>query len=288
MEQPSYAHELTFESEHILDDQIYGSRPLKKLEIYPNASRAWSFTLLSAFLNELDDFTKPSRRGCTITFNAGRADVRFSFVHGESPKYYFVVKITEVIKVVASLEWLKKKWIHKRIVEFSKLRIGGKYRTVPKNQILDFYTLTLDEPTEGTKRLFLHESLLYCSHLDFSTIFHFFTKKMSQAGLAHNIDTCSIHEYFEMFVSLPKSGINSLKSLKERVHGYLKLDLQESTYKRRLTSIEHGGKRYYIVCGVYISPLAKEILLYKDQIKGLLLDTTWKVMPVYVTSLIMG
>ena len=91
-----------------------------------------------------------------------------------------------------------------------------------------------------------------------------------------------------MFITIPKSGVCSLRSLKERVHGYLKLDIQECTYKRKLTPIIHDGKRYYIVGGVYISPLSKVILQNEDKIKGLLLDTTWKVMPVYVTSIIMG
>ena len=252
MEETSYAHELTFESEHILEDQIYGKRPLQKFDIYPNASRAWNFTLLTAFLNELDDFAKPSRRGFTITCHEGRSDFRFSFVHKEIPKYYFVVNITDVIRVVASLEWLKSTWEHKSIVEFSKLRKGGKNRSIPKNQILDFFTLSFNEPTEGTKRLFQHESLLFCSHLDFSTIFHFFTKKVIKAGLAHNDDTESIHEYFEMFITIPKSGVCSLRSLKERVHGYLKLDIQECTYKRKLTHIIYMMVKDIILLVVYI------------------------------------
>ena len=80
MEETSYAHELTFESEHILEDQIYGKRPLQKFDIYPNASRAWNFTLLTTFLNELDDFAKPSRRGFTITCHEGRSSMPASIV----------------------------------------------------------------------------------------------------------------------------------------------------------------------------------------------------------------
>ena len=58
MEEANLFHELSFESEHRLPDQIDSTCALAKLEIFPSCSREWTYTLLSVFLNELGDFCK--------------------------------------------------------------------------------------------------------------------------------------------------------------------------------------------------------------------------------------
>lgn len=45
---------------------------------------------------------------------------------------------------------------------------------------------------------------------------------------------------------------------------------------------------YYIQSGIYISTFAKSLLKDNNNIvKGLLINTTWKVMPGYVTSILL-
>ena len=107
-------------------------------------------------------------------------------------------------------------------------------------------------------------------------------------GLPQNIDTSSIYEYADLFINKDKTSTISFQVLKEKIHGYLGLDIQENPNKRRLETIHKDGKTYYIIGGVYISPYAKSILQANGIIKGILLDTTWRVMPFYVTSIIMG
>ena len=79
MEEANLLHELSFESEHRLPDQIDSTRALTKLEIFPSCSREWTYTLLSVFLNELGDFCKPKRRGVTFKTEICRRNVSFSF-----------------------------------------------------------------------------------------------------------------------------------------------------------------------------------------------------------------
>ena len=288
MDEPDYAHELVFESEHLMPDQINGSRALKKLEIYPNAGRAWDFTLLATFLNELGDFKKPSRRGFTLDNENGRPNGKFVFSHKNIPKYFIVVFITDLIKVVASTPWLTDKWTRESIVEFSSLRKGGKTRSHPITEVLEFFSFSFPNPTAGSKCLYCHGPLIYCSYLDFSNIFHFFAKKIDKIGIPSIYDTASIKEYIELFCVATKMPVSSLDALKSLIHGYIQFDIQQISSKRRLASINHDGKRYYIKGGIYISPFAKAIITSGDCIKGLLLDTTWKIMPMYVTSIIMA
>ena len=288
MNEREYRPELTFESEHRLPDQIEGEKALAKLEIFPAGGNPWNFTLLSAFLNELDEFVKYCRRGFIATNESGRPDGRFSFTHQSIPNFYLYVKITDRISVQASMKWLIRKWDRKEIVEFSHYRKEGKMRKIPVMQTLHFFSLTFNTPSDGTKCLIDHSPLIYCSPYDFTNIFHFFTKHIFDIGIPNILDTCSIYEYSDIFIRRSKESVNSLASLNKKIHGYLSIDIQKSTKKRKLETIKYNGVDHYIIGGVYISPFAQSILLSDDIIKGLLLDTTWKVMPMYVTSIIMA
>lgn len=288
MQEPDFLNEMAIESERRLPDQIYGERALVKLLVFPRTTKTWTFTLLSTFLNELSDFSKPSRRGFVATRKENRPHGTFVFIHKDIPKYFIKVKVTSEIEVQASTKWLINKWTKNYIIESSPLRKDGKTRVQPIMQMLNFFSLKFESISDGTKCLYSHSPLMYCSVYDFSGILHFFIKHVFDIGIPSNIDTCSIYEYNNTFISRSKKSINSLDELKKTIHGFLSLDIQESSYKRNLETIFHNGKTFYITGGIYISPFAQSILKAGDLVKGLLLDTTWKVMPLYVTSILMA
>ena len=87
-------------------------------------------------------------------------------------------------------------------------------------------------------------------------------------GLPQNIDTSSIYEYADLFINKDKTSTISFQVLKEKIHGYLGLDIQENPNKRRLETFHKDGKTYYIIGGVYISPYAKLILQANGIIKA--------------------
>jgi len=287
MSEPNYRHELSFESEHLLFDQIYGNRSVAKLEIKPSSGREWTFTLLSIFLNEMGEFEKPSRRGFSLSHDCTRTNGRFSFFHQSIKKFYFYVNIDSAISVKASTEWLKGKWESRQIVKSSYARKYGKQRTKQVTQIFYFFAISFDAPSAGTKSLFNHTPLMYCSLYDFSSVFHFFVKRIFNIGIPFETDTYSIHEYLDIFIDHSKKKVSSIETLKETINGYLSLDIQSCSSKRKLQPIDYNGETYYIIGGVFVSPFAKSIL-NSGAINGLLLDTTWKVMPLYVTSFIMA
>ena len=121
---------------------------------------------------------------------------------------------------------------------------------------------------------------------------------MSKIGFPLCEDTSSISEYIEIYIKTSKTKINSIESLAEHITGYLELDLEEATSKKKLQSIfitsknelnVEETKKYYIKSGVYISPWVQSLLTDNDDlIQGYLLDTTWKIMSSYVTSIMMG
>ena len=67
--------------------------------------------------------------------------------------------------------------------------------------------------------------------------------------------------------------------------GYLFLNLvQYNNFNRRLDSRIINGTKYYILNGTNIAPFASQLVL-NTETTGLLLDTTWKILNNYVSSI---
>ena len=189
---------------------------------------------------------------------------------------------------MSSVAWIKRKWDRMSIVEFSDMRKWGFRRVHPINQVLQYYSFSINDPNNGTLSLFHHKPLIYCCTYDFSSVFHYFIKKMIAFGISFNDDTSSLHEYHELFIKKEYESINSIVKLKEKIHGYLQLYIQEATSRKNLAFIERNERKYYILGGIYISPFSKSLLNDCGKINGIQLDTTWKIIPMYVTSILMS
>ena len=82
--------------------------------------------------------------------------------------------------------------------------------------------------------------------------------------------------------------INSLEKLKSKIKGYVFFDIQKSNIKHRLAKIQHEDEMYYIIDWIYISLYARSILEDNSEyVNGILLDTTFKVLPYYLTSILL-
>ena len=69
---------------------------------------------------------------------------------------------------------------------------------------------------------------------------------------------------------------------------YFQLNVINITKRRRLTKFAHDKKEFHVLNGIYISNHAKSLLVNNDVVSVLLVDTTWKLMPNYVTSILMA
>ena len=196
-EEIAYRHEFSFETEHRLPDQFIGPRAVAKLEIFPKLGHTWTFTLLAVFLNEISDFVKTPRRGFTKDESyVGRPNGRFHFIHKDHSKYFIIIDISGDIVVRASVKWIVEKWKRYQIAEYSLFRSQGKHRSHPELQIHNFFSISFDSPSIGTKRLFHNEHLYYCSPFDFSKAFHYFAKNIVTLGLCSSSDTNNIMSFW--------------------------------------------------------------------------------------------
>lgn len=131
--------------------------------------------------------------------------------------------------------------------------------------------------------------ILYTGIFDYSDAFHAFVKNVvKKANLLYNDETKFIHDYYTIFILPKKDEVHCLESLKKKVKGYLELNVINVTKRRRLTKISHEGNEYHVLNGIYISNKAKSLLVNNNVVSGLLVDTTWRLIPNYVTSILMA
>lgn len=279
---------LHFISEPMLIDQIIGARNKKKIQLFPRGE-PWNILLLSCFLNEIDNFRRVPRR--FLTLEKDQNDIvtkKFVFVHNLKEKNKIIIEVSEQITVYSSSEWLLDDWDLDSSKFLSTLRSGNRQRKKPKFQTHYFFTYDINKLSGGTIAMIQNIPVLYTGLYDYSTIFHHFTKKMIQTNCHFNDNTKFLHEYYNTFV-LPRSkDVHSLNSLKQKVKGYLLLNVEKCVKRRRLAKVMHDNSEHYIINGIFISNYAKSILQNENIINGLFVDTTWKVLSSYVTSILMA
>ena len=123
---------------------------------------------------------------------------------------------------------------------------------------------------------------------DFSDAFNSFVHKMIKDNIQENDDTEIIFRFFDTFCDENIETVSNIKALKEKIAGYLLFSIILAGDKRRnYPKINHKEKNWYITSGMYILPCAKS-LIEDNQINGYLLDTTFRIMPYFDTSIIMA
>ena len=174
---------------------------------------------------------------------------------------------------------------------FFASNIGSDNKTIKKiefkqhSQFIKFLT-----NISMSSRYFIEKrSIIYFSKFEFSKILHFFAKRINTFGFEKNFDTETLSNYIESWCILEKKSINDISDLEnQQINGYLKLKLQEKLTQKRLQTFSYKEKDYYVLSGVFLLPQSKHLLENNPEItiKGFLLDTTWRILPMHVTSII--
>lgn len=281
-------HELTFKTRLLHPSEINGSKALSKFEIVPKFNEMkWNYTLLTAFLNELQTF-KPVKTSCTkVRDKLGNEFMMFAFEDNDLRIY---IKIRNEIQVSVPKAYILQSphWIRYEINTMSQIGSQGRETKTLKLKKMIFYEWRV-QPNSGTIALYTHKSLIFNAISDFTLCFQYFSKKFNELHVPNNDDTCSIYEFISMWINDRKTAITKLEKLIPLLSGYLHLNIQVSPRKKHLQTVKYEDKMYYIISGVYISPFAESIIKKNPGlIQGFLLDTTWKVLPYYVTSILMA
>lgn len=285
---------LKLQTDACLLDRISGNRPQIYHSVYPSDSTPWNYTLLTIFLNEMACFRRNNSNSC-ITSRSKLKDnevIQFRFVHNifSDHKIQVTIFINEEIEVKVTLPFLQNGiWTLKEKDIKSKQRKGKKERTNSIEQKHYYYEITLVLLNDTSSALYLHLPLLFQSRFKFSDIFHFFAQKIRDITINNTEDTRALREYIELFIKIRNDNtINNLTKLTKYANGYIIFDIQRKTSNKKLPVIIYKDLQYYIIGGCYILPTTQSLFLeYKEIINGILMDTTWKVLPHFVTSIMM-
>lgn len=260
-----------------------------KIEVFPiDNNLKWNYRNLSLFLNELTNFTK-ANHPYTLKedLNSKTACFYFKNIFDESCEIF--IHVNSKITVSISSRYIINNWANGTRQVLSKFGAQNKILKKARLQKFVFYYKLFDNISDTSNFLFSqNNSILYFIKTDFSEIFNFFAKRIFLFGLPFTKETEAIHKYLQSFIVLGKMQINSFQDLVNLgLKGYLKLMLQPKTSYRRLPVFSIKEDEYYITGGVFIMPQTKWILNnLETALKGFIMDTTWKAMSRYVTSII--
>lgn len=244
---------------NIVTDEMRCSNYQKKCNhyIFPQGA-AWSFSLLSVFLNELKSFKVDTNNSCRKQkTQKGKAYYYFKFYDDNEHKHFILINVqSDSIIVKASKSWidtwesiyLRENWIQKMFSVFNN---------------------------EASKALFRNSYLYSFTKSDFSEILISFICSFKSMKMSpFNEDTMHLFEFHRFFFKDNSRHSVNLKDLLRSYSGYLFLNLSpvNNTHKK-LDKLEIEGTKYYILNGTYIAPFASQLVI-NIEFNGLMLDTT--------------
>lgn len=263
----------------------------KHLEMLPiSLDDKWNFTLISIFLNEMHDFIPKDH--CIVHLKNNY--VSFNFKSSNNPSYQISINISEDLSkdiiVEASYAWL----IEELEVEESDFEsnIGSRNRLLqkPRMQTHVRFFNTITDLSNSSKCLFFHYSISLFSNYDFSKVFHYFVKKISKFGLPLNEDTYMLQNYINIwYPSVEKIYNHSFNDLNQNgIKGYFNIILEPIITPKKLPTYSIDDQNYYITSGVHVLNNAFSLLNENPDLEfdGFVLDTTWRIIPHFVTSIL--
>ena len=295
---------LCFHTEKLVSKDWEGSHKKERIEIFQGRNFSnWNLTLLTCFLNEMDIFTPAKNRPYIKSIynikNDSNKVESFTFTNIHAQKFKIWVDLLDdyTPRVYISAEFVKKEWTPVVTNEITHVTSCRRKNKKPKLQEMIEFRYALSYPKVSTRALLFHTPLMFHHYSLFSECLKFFADNVIEYRKFDK--ESSLNEFKQTFTNQKKADSMKFKDIISLLCGYLHLNVKEVKNQKknlatiRLTTKNEEGtdieKEYYIISGVYISPWCKS--LFEDNpslIQGFLLDTTWTMLPFYVTSIIMG
>ena len=254
--------------------------------------KEWNFRLFSVLLNEINLLPGDSRyyEDCFKQYHY------FSYFCESDHNVRIGVHVNKdnTILVEASLEFIftYMNISYKEITTDIGSR-GRKTLTEHKKKMICFQC-HWKVKNDGSFAILKSVSISYFPKNYFSKALRKFMKQISSPKfhfrIKENFDSEFIFEYSRCWIkrTFEDHTINSLNDFLEQTIGYLHLSITPFEEKDTLPTIIIDDKKYTIIDGIYISPFVEELFNKKEEyIDGLIMDTTWKIVSKYVTSILM-
>jgi hypothetical protein len=260
------------------------------IPIWPDRGpmREWSLTELLIFVNEFGKSWVIHDCPRTYPFSGDRpAYCQFTFDSSKSDKYQTVrIAIPAKgyrISVDASCSWLEKKWT-KEIIPV-ELRVGN----VDSSRHLGYYRYVKTKAVkQQTSKCLLFGNAIVAGGAEAVTLpFRTIVARLARVPACMRVPKKEfVIQLYQILTDSPSNRVTcNLDTLKAR-GGYFTIGIQ---LRHRLDKMERyviDGTEYSITQGCYVHPLAASILQHRDAngIAGLMTDTIWSVIRLYVTA----
>ncbi|KAK8882561.1 hypothetical protein M9Y10_045203 [Tritrichomonas musculus] len=232
----------------------------------------WNFSLLSIYLNELQDYFMDVDNSCRIQTNTNGEQYFFMKFYSSARKEESIIinikKNSLLILVKASKNYID---------SWDDIKLDESH---VQKQLL----IKLDKPSSNS--LINRSSFYYYTKSSFSQALISFICSFNHMKISnYSKDTVNIIDFYGFYIKHEKYDSMSLNDLLKSFEGYLHLTLTENNNTNKiLDKCYIKDQKYYILKGTYISPLACN-LIRSINTAGIMLDTTWTVLNHYVTSL---
>lgn len=266
----------------------------KSFKFMPVGPYEWSFLYLQLFLNSLTDFKRIDK--CRLLKSSDDSYFYIKFTHAEKKEYFVRISYfisTCKIEVSGSTQWMIDKW-KKQIYTSSTLK-GTQNRTLKSRAMHSlgaFYYVILTD-NEGCSAIIDKKHPIFYDIDSFSEPYQefvqHFVKNVKLEDTTKDI-WFLIEFYNTWFDKTSKDSRRTEQKFFEDNEGYIKFLISEKKRTDEAKTIIKDDGEFSILSGIYISPFAKSIFsdLNCHLVDGLLMDTTWKAMPYYVTSILMA
>lgn len=288
-------YELCLRTNDLRKDELDGTRRRKSVEIFPLSGEPWNFVDVCILLNLLlRDWKKEKRtpRIYKVEPETNNIIALYTFIHPDDWRYKIRIHVntkTKEINVNATVEWLKDCWIKETFNRRTNIGSQGRNTHTQKEFEMTRFKLLRDVRERTTLALILNKSMKFYTRKMFSVPFDLFASTVIHFCLDYSNLSALQNYYTEFFVEKRKKKYeNSQTKFMREVEGYLKFRITYNASKD-FDSIIIDENEVFVIDGVYISPYAKSIL--KDNaalVDGMMLDTTWKLMQNYVTSILVA
>ena len=264
----------------------------KEMLFFPCDDESWNFENIQLFLNGLADFDVGERS--RVVRKAYDPYFTMIFAHQNDEErtirftYYFE---TQQIVMKASSHWITNYW-KKQIIK-KKTSIGTRDRKMSVSTERELAVFYFSVSIDSVSSLAIRKKLqpIFYSYEDFSLAYQCFIRSFCKHLVGDDLEKAGFGmDFYKCWFENDSVCTKKTKeSFFENNEGFVRFHLMKEQAHTKNILIEHDGEEYSIVRGIYISPFAQSICLENDAIfHGILLDTTWKTLPCYVTSILMA
>ena len=280
---------IDFTTEFKHRDEFLGPRSQKFHIILPDGKEKWDFRNLLTLLNELNlnigecRYVKDFKRYCSFTFFAD--DFIKLIIHVDE-------NLTPSVEASLEFIFLYMKLINEDILT-DRATQNRKYK-VPRKKTMTRFGMHWKLQYISSCAILNSYPMGFYNKDSFSKPFRWFVKRIFYPSfpfpLKKNFDNSFMFDYEQFWIKrkYKEALVNSSQDFMDSIVGFLNLTLTKYHEKDNLPTMKINNELYTILDGIYISPFVLSLFKKReDLIHGLLMDTTWKIINKFVTSILM-